>query len=152
MKAVGDGDVRLDFALEGGFAMTGLLYRLQGRFVVNGYDGKVPWTNQQMVLSTIVPPPALASTDPGEQHDEFEKFLETPEGKVWQRAHRSYEVEIDSDGAFKIEEVPEGSYQLAGHCAANAGRRRRADCRVVDGHRRARHRRQDECDDGFGQC
>jgi thiol-disulfide isomerase/thioredoxin len=104
--------LRLDFGLEGGFAMTGLLYRLEGRFVANGYEGKIPWRDQKFFLSTVVPPPQLAATDPGEQRDEFEKFLETPEGKVWQLAHRSYEVEMDSQGAFRIEEVPEGSYQL----------------------------------------
>jgi thiol-disulfide isomerase/thioredoxin/uncharacterized GH25 family protein len=112
MKGVGDGDLRMDFGLEGGFANTGLLYTLHGRFVVNGYEGTIPWTNQHFLLSTIVPPPVLASTDPGEQRDEFEKFMETPEGRVWQKAHRSYEVETDSQGAFNIDEVPEGSYQL----------------------------------------
>ena len=112
MKAVGDGDLRLDFALEGGFAMTGLLYRLEGRLAVSGYDGKISWTNQQFYLSTLVPQPELAATDPEGQRAEFEKFLETPEGRVWQRAHRSYEVEMDNEGAFKIEEVPEGPYQL----------------------------------------
>jgi thiol-disulfide isomerase/thioredoxin/uncharacterized GH25 family protein len=112
MKAVGDGDLRLDFALEGGFAMTGLLYRLEGRLAVSGYDGKISWTNQQFYLSTLVPQPELAATDPDGQRAEFEKFLETPEGRVWQRAHRSYEVEMDNEGAFKIEEVPEGPYQL----------------------------------------
>jgi thiol-disulfide isomerase/thioredoxin/uncharacterized GH25 family protein len=112
MKTVGDGDLRQDFALEGGFDMTGMLYRLQGRFVVNGYDGKIRWTNQNFTLSTIVPPPVLSATDPGERHDEYEKFLESPEGMVWQKAHRSYEVETDQQGVFNIEDVPEGSYQL----------------------------------------
>jgi len=112
LKTVGDGDLRQDFGLEGGFDTAGLLYSLQGRFILNGYDGKVQWTNQHFELSTIVPPPVLSATEPGEKHDEFENFLGTPEGMVWQKAHRSYEVETDSEGAFKIEEVPEGSYQL----------------------------------------
>ncbi|HEY3862505.1 MAG TPA: carboxypeptidase regulatory-like domain-containing protein [Verrucomicrobiae bacterium] len=113
MKAVGDGDLRMNFALEGGFAMTGLLYTLDGRFVVNGYDGKVPWTNQQeMELSTVVPMPVLAATEPDAQREEFQKFLESPEGLVWQRAHHNYEVEADDTGAFKILDVPEGSYKL----------------------------------------
>jgi thiol-disulfide isomerase/thioredoxin/uncharacterized GH25 family protein len=112
MKAVGDGDVRLDFALEKDATLSGLLYRLEGRFVVNGYAGKITWTNQQLAFSSIVPPPPLTATEPQKQHEEFERFLETAEGKVWQEAHRSYEVEVDGQGAFKIEDVPEGNYNL----------------------------------------
>jgi thiol-disulfide isomerase/thioredoxin/protocatechuate 3,4-dioxygenase beta subunit len=112
MKAVGDGDVRLDFALEKDAALSGLLYRLEGRFVVNGFAGKIIWSNQQLAFSTIVPPPPLEATEPQEQREEFERFLETPEGKAWQQAHRSYEVEVDNEGAFKIEDVPEGNYNF----------------------------------------
>jgi thiol-disulfide isomerase/thioredoxin len=112
MKAVGDGDLRLDFALQGDPAASGQLYRLQGRFVVDGYAEKIPWTNQQIYLSTIVPPPPLTEMEPEAQHEEFDRFLESPEGKVWQRAHRSFEVEVGDEGAFTIGDVPEGSYQL----------------------------------------
>jgi len=112
MKAVGDGDVRLDFALEKDPALSGLLYRLEGRFDVNGYAGKINWTNQQLAFSTIVPPPPLTATEPEEQRAEFGRFLETAEGRVWQEAHRSYEVDVDNQGAFKIEDVPEGNYNL----------------------------------------
>jgi thiol-disulfide isomerase/thioredoxin len=112
MKAVGDGDLRMDFALESASSASGQLYSLQGRFDVRGYEGKIPWTNQQIYLSTIVPPPALNATDQDAQREEFDKFLATPEGKVWQQAHRSYEVEVGDDGAFKIGDVPEGSYHL----------------------------------------
>jgi thiol-disulfide isomerase/thioredoxin len=112
MKAVGDGDLRMDFALDKDATLSGELLRLEGRFVVNGYDRKINWTNQQMALTTIVPPPPLTATEPDEQHEEFERFLETAEGKSWQEAHRSYEVEVDDQGAFKIEDVPEGHYNL----------------------------------------
>jgi peroxiredoxin len=112
IKAVGDGDLRLDFALEWDPAASGRLYRLEGRFVINGYAGKIPWTNQQIYLATIVPPPPLTETDPAAQKEELDRFLETPEGKVWQRAHRSYEVEVGDQGRFTIGDVPEGSYQL----------------------------------------
>jgi peroxiredoxin len=112
MRAVGDGDVRLDFALEKDEALAGFLYRLQGRFAVNGYSGKIIWTNQQLSFSTIVPPPPLTATEPEEQRAEFNRFLETADGRVWQQAHRSYDVEIDNEGAFKIEDVPEGNYNL----------------------------------------
>jgi thiol-disulfide isomerase/thioredoxin len=112
LKAVGDGDLRLDFALQADPAASGQAYRLEGRFVVNGYAEKIPWTNQQIYLSTIVPPPPLTETEQAAQRQEFERFLDTPEGKVWQRAHRSYEVVVGDDGAFAIGNVPEGSYQL----------------------------------------
>jgi thiol-disulfide isomerase/thioredoxin/uncharacterized GH25 family protein len=112
MKSVGDGDLRLDFALEKDATLSGMLYRLEGRFAVNGYAGKITWTNQQLAFSAIVPPPPLTATEPEEQRAEFERFLETAEGKVWQEAHRLYDVEIDNDGAFKIEDVPEGHYNL----------------------------------------
>jgi peroxiredoxin len=112
MKTVGDGDLRLDFALASDPSASGRLYRLKGRFLVSGYTEKIPWADQQIYLSTIVPPPPLAETDPAAQHKEFERFLETAEGNVWQRAHRSYEVELGNDGAFTIADVPDGSYQL----------------------------------------
>jgi thiol-disulfide isomerase/thioredoxin len=112
MKAVGDGDLRLDFALESDATLSGLLYRLEGRFVLNGYEGKMAWTNQQLTFSTIVPMPVLSATDPDEQRKEFEQLMETPEGKAWQEAHRSYEVEVDDHGGFKIEDVPEGKYNF----------------------------------------
>jgi thiol-disulfide isomerase/thioredoxin len=111
-RAVGDGDLRLDFALEDDPAMSGVLYRLEGQFVVNGYAGKIDWSNQMIALSTIVPMPVLSATEPDEQRKEFQVFLETPEGKVWQQAHRSYDVDVDDHGAFKIEDVPEGNYNL----------------------------------------
>ena len=112
MKAVGDGDLRMDFALESDPAASGQVYSLQGRLDVGGYEGKIPWTNQQIYLTTIVPPPALNATDEDEQREEFEKFLGTPDGKAWQRAHRAYEVVLADDGTFKIGDVPEGSYKL----------------------------------------
>jgi peroxiredoxin len=112
LKAVGDGDLRMDFALQGDPASSGRVYLLQGRFAVSGYAEKIPWTNQQIYLTTIVPPPPLTETDQAAQRQEFERFLDTPEGKVWQQAHRSYEVVVGDDGAFTIGDVPEGSYQL----------------------------------------
>ena len=80
--------------------------------VAVGYAGKIIWTNQPLSFSTIVPPPPLTATEPDEQREEFNRFLETVEGRVWQQAHRSYDVEIDNEGAFKIEDVPEGNYNL----------------------------------------
>jgi thiol-disulfide isomerase/thioredoxin/uncharacterized GH25 family protein len=120
MKAPGDGDLRLDFALEADPALSGLLYRLEGRFVVSGYEGKIVWTNQRIAFSTIVPPPALTSTQPEDQHEEFERFLETPDGMAWQRAHRSYDVDVDNEGVFKIDGVPEGQYHLQANISQTA--------------------------------
>jgi thiol-disulfide isomerase/thioredoxin len=111
-KTVGDGDLRLDFALAPDPAATGLLYRLKGRFLVSGYTEKIPWAEQQIYLSSIVPPAPLTETDPAAKSKEFERFLETPEGRTWQRAHHSYEVELDNEGAFTVADVPEGSYHL----------------------------------------
>jgi len=112
MKDVGDGDVGLDFALQPDPAMSGRLYSLSGHFVLTDYTGKITWTNQQMAFSTVVPPPALTATDEEAQRVEMQQFLATPEGAAWQQLHRNYDVEVDSEGAFKIEEVPEGSYHL----------------------------------------
>jgi thiol-disulfide isomerase/thioredoxin len=111
-KTVGDGDLRLDFALTPDPAATGRLYRLNGRFLVTGYTEKIPWTEQRIFLTTVVPPPPLTETDPDAQRKEYERFLETPAGREWQRAHRSYEVELTSDGLFTIADVPDGSYKL----------------------------------------
>jgi hypothetical protein len=63
LKEVGDGDVRLDFALQPDATMSGRLYNLAGRFVLHDYPGKFTWTNQEMVFSTIVTPPPFLSTD-----------------------------------------------------------------------------------------
>jgi thiol-disulfide isomerase/thioredoxin/uncharacterized GH25 family protein len=112
MKAVGDGDLRLDFALDEDPAMSGVLHRVEGQLVVNGYAGKITWSNQLFAFSTIVPMPVLSATEPDEERKEFEAFLETPEGKVWQQAHRSYDVDVDDHGAFKIEDVPEANYNF----------------------------------------
>lgn len=87
-------------------------YSLDGRFVVNGYDGNL-WTNRQQIrFSSIVPEPALKAPDAAGRLAEFEKFLQTPEGRLWQQARHDYDVEADGTGAFKIEGVPPGSYQL----------------------------------------
>jgi protocatechuate 3,4-dioxygenase beta subunit/peroxiredoxin len=114
MKQVGDGDLGLDFVLEEDASISGVLYTLMGRLTVSGYDGKISWTNQQLSFSTIVPPPTLTATEPEEQRKEYEQFLDSPEGKTWQQAHRSYEVEVDDHGGFKIEDVPEGNYNFQG--------------------------------------
>ncbi len=111
-KTVGDGDLRMDFALAPDATATGRLYRLKGRFLVTGYTETIPWTDQRLYLTAVVPPPPLTETDPDAQRKEYERFLDTPEGKVWQRAHRSYEVELTNDGAFTIADVPDGSYKL----------------------------------------
>jgi len=112
LKDVGDGDLRLDFALQSDPALSGLLYSLEGRFVLNDYAGKITWTNQKMEFSTIVPPPPLKETEQEAQREELQQFLTTPEGAAWQQLHHNYDVEVDSAGAFKISEVPEGSYHL----------------------------------------
>ena len=114
MKQVGDGDLGLNFVLEEDATLSGTLYTLTGKFSVSGYDGKIVWTNQQMSFSTIVPPPALTATEPAEQRKEYEQFLESPEGKTWQQAHRTYEVVLDEQGGFKIEDVPEANYNFQG--------------------------------------
>jgi thiol-disulfide isomerase/thioredoxin len=115
MKAPGDGDLRLDFALEKEPGQSGLLYRLAGRFILNGYAGQINWTNQDIRAYTVVPPPTLSATDPEEQRAEFEHFLETPAGQAWARSHRSYDAEVAADGAFQIHDVPEGTYRLQGN-------------------------------------
>ena len=115
MKAPGDGDLRLDFALEHEPGQSGLLYRLAGRFILYGYAGQINWTNQDIRLYTVVPPPTLTATDPEEQRAEFEQFLETPAGQAWARSHRSYDAEVAGDGAFQIHDVPEGTYRLQGN-------------------------------------
>ena len=112
IKAPGDGDLRLDFALDNEPGASGLLYRLAGRFILDGYAGNLNWTNQNISLSTVVPPPQLSATEPQEQRAEFDQFLETPEGQAWARSHRSYDVDVANDGAFQIEGVPEGTYLL----------------------------------------
>jgi len=112
MKAPGDGDLRLDFALEKVAGESGLLYRLAGRFVLNGYTGQINWSNQDIRLYTVVPMPTLTATEPEGQQAEFERFLETPEGQTWARSHRSYDAQVAGDGAFQIQDVPEGTYRL----------------------------------------
>jgi thiol-disulfide isomerase/thioredoxin len=115
MKAPGDGDLRLDFALEKEPGQSGQLYCLAGRFILDGYAGQINWTNQDIRLYTVVPPPALTATEPEEQRAEFEQFLETPAGQAWARSHRSYDAEVAGDGAFQIHDVPEGTYRLQGN-------------------------------------
>jgi peroxiredoxin len=112
MKAPGDGDLRLDFALEKEPGQSGLLYRLAGRFILNGYAGQINWTNQDIRLYTVVPMPTLSATEPEAQQAEFEHFLETPAGQAWARSHRSYDAEMAGDGGFQIQDVPEGTYRL----------------------------------------
>jgi peroxiredoxin len=113
VRAPGDGDLRLDFAIEQDAAFSGALYCVKGRFIVNSYSGNIAWSNQSGLFSAIVPPPFLSAQDPEARRREFEKFLDTPEGKAWQHAKRSYELEMDGAGAFSVQDVPEGNYRMA---------------------------------------
>jgi peroxiredoxin len=43
----------------------------------------------------------------------MDHFWKSPQGKSFIRAHRLYMAKLDLDGAFTIEDVPPGDYQLA---------------------------------------
>jgi peroxiredoxin len=103
-----DGDQRMDVELT-----PGIVREVVGKFTVPGYEGTIDWTaNRIATLLTVVPPPAIATMDRAAGEKEFEEFLETDKGRAWQRAHRSFDVAIDSIGAFKIEDVPAGTFEL----------------------------------------
>lgn len=102
-----DGDQRVTFQLE-----PGTTREVVGKFVVPGAADPVNWSTPGLaVLSTMVPPPVFASGQPVTR-ETLDRFMETDAGYAWQKAHRSYEVSIDKSGAFKIEDVPSGQFEL----------------------------------------
>ncbi len=112
LKDVGDGDLRMDFAMKPDPSASGRLYTLAGQFVLNDYKGSVTWTNQAFTLANVVPDPPLKSVDEDARREELQAFLMTDEGRAWQDSHRTYDVEVDATGAFKVDELPEGPYHL----------------------------------------
>jgi hypothetical protein len=67
-------------------------------------------------LSTIMYEPRQPDDYPDYTRDQkyawFESFYKTPEGKAYYQGERKYAVDLGTDGAFRIEDVPAGKYVL----------------------------------------
>ncbi len=67
-------------------------------------------------LSTVRHEPRQPDDYPDYTSDQkyawFESFCKTPEGKKYLQGEKKYAVELEDDGAFRIEDVPAGQYIL----------------------------------------
>jgi len=108
-KSPGDGDQREDVQLEKGTPSL-----VTGRLTVPGYREGINWqAGQAIVLTALVPDPDMPSfADLAARQRWMSRFLSSAEGKVWQRAQRSFTADAKPDGSFAFVDVPPGQYQL----------------------------------------
>ena len=108
-KSPGDGDQREDVQLE-----KGISSRVSGRLTVPGYGEQINWqAGQAIVLTATVPEPDMPDfADPAARQRWMSRFLNSAQGKVWQREQRAFTAAAKPDGSFAFEDVPPGKYQL----------------------------------------
>jgi len=108
-KSPGDGDQREDIPLEKGTPTLVI-----GRLTVPGYHEKINWqAGQTIVLTATVPDPAMPNFDDEAARQQWmSRFLQSAEGKAWQRAQRTFSTAAEADGAFAFDGIPPGQYQL----------------------------------------
>jgi peroxiredoxin len=86
---------------------------LTGKLVVRGYNSPINWAAQELRLSAAAAQPAHPQfVDAAAQTEWFDHFWKSPEGKSFIRAQRTIVARLDLEGAFTIEDVPPGDYQL----------------------------------------
>jgi peroxiredoxin len=108
-KSPGDGDQREDVQLEKGTPTL-----VTGRLIVPGYHDRINWqAGQSIALTATVPDPEMPSFDDDAARQQWmSRFLQSPAGRAWQRAQRTYATTAEADGAFAFDGVPPGQYQL----------------------------------------
>ena len=108
-KSPGDGDQREDVQLEKGIPSV-----VTGRLTVPGYREQINWQGgQDIVLTASVPDPDMpAFGNDAARQKWMGRFLNSAEGKAWQRAHRTFNAAARQDGSFAFVDVPPGKYQF----------------------------------------
>lgn len=108
-KSPGDGDQREDVQMEKGTPTT-----IAGQLTVPGYDQKINWqAGQNISLVATVPDPDIPNFDTDAAKQAWmAQFMKSPEGRAWQKSQRVYPITPDRDGAFIVEDVLPGKYQL----------------------------------------
>ncbi|MCI0534473.1 MAG: M56 family metallopeptidase, partial [Verrucomicrobiales bacterium] len=96
-----------------------------GRAVVPDHPGVIDWQNDVQKLSLVLPEPVVrperSAFDSGEAFDDaikehvrkHKEFWLSDEGRRLERAIREYVPVFDSNGFFRIEDVPSGTYKLS---------------------------------------
>ncbi len=90
---------------------------LTGRIVVTGPDPNVSPKIQNASLSLK---PAVENVPSPTDAAAYRQFMDSAAGLAWARAQRSYTLRLDADGAFRVEDIPEGSYTLTVYVNAPA--------------------------------
>ncbi|MEY2410295.1 MAG: hypothetical protein QOF48_2965, partial [Verrucomicrobiota bacterium] len=79
-----------------------------GKVVADDPSRKIPWTNASHTMSAILPRSPVIQTPA-----EFQKWSDSPAGRVTRQAPRSFPIYFEADGSFRTEDVPPGRYQLS---------------------------------------
>lgn len=84
-----------------------------GRVVVGGSDSPINWKQNYYTMELKLPELQAPSRDDLVAFDAWQQaFYSSEEGKNRMRSQRTYDFEIASDGAFRIEDVPAGTYVM----------------------------------------
>jgi hypothetical protein len=87
---------------------------LSGRLVLSGPSQSIDWSKRLLMpmLQTKLPyPPGISGLARAEW---YEKYSQSEEGRARIRAVCSYPLDVQSNGAFTVEGIPPGDYELSG--------------------------------------
>jgi len=87
---------------------------LSGRLVLSQPGQAIDWSKQLIIptLRTRLPVPAGLSG--GARAEWYGKYAKSEEGRARIRASCNYPLDVQADGAFTVEDVPPGGYELSG--------------------------------------
>jgi len=71
-------------------------------------------------LRDIPRPEGFAGWEARRREQYLAEFWESPEGREWSRRSRSFAFRVAPDGTFRVEDIPEGSYDLVAAVLTNA--------------------------------
>ena len=80
-----------------------------GTIVVAGTDTQIDWRRVRPTLKLILPRILMPDSN---DHVAVRAWHRSLQGKDWLRAQHSYTVNVDVDGSFRIDDIPEGAYSL----------------------------------------
>jgi hypothetical protein len=87
---------------------------LSGRLVLSNSDQPLDWSKRLLNpgLQTRLPVPQGLS--PSARSEWMRQYTQTEEGRARVRDWISYPLDVQTDGAFSVEDVPPGDYELTG--------------------------------------
>jgi hypothetical protein len=88
---------------------------IRGRFVLSNPGRTVNWTKQVQfpTIGTKLPPLQMPEGLSSKEAQEFQtKFWQSEGGRAQLQAMRSFPLEVEADGSFRVDDVPPGRYDL----------------------------------------